>query len=77
MEDDDVRLVHVTCRAIQGGSTEAVDGSHVAGGRRTRASPSSVGQATAVHHGVACDLVVDSSTASPKECACLIAARTT
>ena len=45
--------------------------------RGDRPAGMAVGQATAVHRGVVYDLVVDSSTASPKECAGLIAARVT
>ncbi len=45
--------------------------------RGDRPAGMAVGQAAAVHRGVVYDLLVDSSTASPRECASLIAARMT
>ncbi len=45
--------------------------------RGDRPAGMAVGQATAVHRSVVYDLVVDSSTASPMDCASLIAARVT
>jgi chloramphenicol 3-O phosphotransferase len=45
--------------------------------RGDRPAGMAVGQAIAVHRGVVYDLVVDSSTTSPQECAALIAARVT
>ena len=45
--------------------------------RGDRPAGMAVGQARAVHRGVVYDLVVDTSTASPMECASLIAARVT
>lgn len=45
--------------------------------RGDRPAGMAVGQAAAVHRGVVYDLVVDSSTASPEECASIIAARVT
>ncbi len=47
------------------------------GARGDRPAGMAAGQAVAVHRGVVYDLVVDTSTASSKECASLIAARVT
>lgn len=69
LEGLDVLWVGVHCDPDVAAARERARGDRPAG--------MAAGQALAVHRGVAYDVVVDSTTASPGECASLIAARVT
>jgi chloramphenicol 3-O phosphotransferase len=69
LEDLDVLWVGVRCAPEVAAAREAARGDRVAG--------MAAAQASAVHEGVAYDLVVDTSQASPGECAQAILARVT
>ncbi|WP_107773043.1 chloramphenicol phosphotransferase CPT family protein [Nocardioides sediminis] len=69
LEGLEVLWVGVRCAAEVAAARERERGDRPAG--------MAAGQAETVHHGVAYDLVLDSSSASPEDCARLIAARVT